>query len=117
MFFWKERMPNPAFYPFLEYKIKKLTKLNLKFYFWQLFFDILGRILKVPEIFENENFAERGHAGLGPKLPLFLNWTPKNIPNQVFKNRKKLLIHSTLLIIGDWVWLTLHTAQGLSWRR
>ena len=68
-YFFNYFLDQKLFWPFLGIFKKYLTTFNFKFYFWRLFFDVLGRILQIYRkkysflrslrFFENENFAAR----------------------------------------------------------
>ena len=46
-YFFNYFLDQKLFWPFLGIFKKYLTTFNFKFYFWQLFFDVLGRILQI----------------------------------------------------------------------
>ena len=76
---------------------KYLTKFNVKFYVWRLFFDALGRVLKIFE--KNYSFLRSlcrlcyAHPANFPDL-LNKYLISRNL--QIFKSSKKGLNHSTL---------------------
>ena len=88
-----------------EEKFKKIVILTLNSvaHFWNI--QKIGKLLQIfnnKKIFRSLWFSENKNFAAQPKLQIFFNWVPKNIPDQQkcvgFQKSKKLLNHSTLQV-------------------